>query len=118
VQQDNKIILQREERIFLYISNDLYHALACFVKNIITVFDNYNTYLQSEIPRIHTLKSDLESFFTELLHRFVKTYVIKKFKSPYAIDYKDTLNHKNDDQITIGSKTSESNIKNILNPIY
>ena len=59
-------ILQREERIFFFLSNTLYHALACFLNNIITVFEKYNTLFQNEAPRIQNLKSDLESFFSRI----------------------------------------------------
>lgn len=102
-----KNVLKREERIFMILSNDLYYALACFLSNSITVFEKYNTVFQSEIPRIHRLKCDLESFFTELLNKFVKADIIKASDSVFNVQYDNSANHKSNAEITIGSQTAD-----------
>lgn len=103
----SKSVLKREERIFLFLSNNLYHALAYFVKNIISVFDKYNSLLQCEEPRVHKLKDDLTHFYTELLCRFIKIDIINSSQSVFDVLYDHLENQKIDEDLVVGSETKD-----------
>ena len=91
----------------MILRSDLYCALACFLSNAVTVFEKYNTLIQTEIQRVHRLKCDLQSLFYELLIRFIKADVIKASDSVFYAQYENTLNHKSKAEITISSLTKE-----------
>lgn len=100
------ISISRQERLFLFLSSDLNKAFCLFLVFAIPTFEKYNKVLQSQAPHIHVLRSILIDMLTEILCRFVKPVVIKKYPSILEVDYHTKENQKTDDDLIIGSSTS------------
>lgn len=101
-------VLNREERLFMFLSCDVNRAYCDFLLSVIPEFEKTNKFLQSDAPQIHLLLEVLNSLLRELLLRFVNPSVIKGCDSLTHIDYKSSCNQRDDDDLVIGSKTTQS----------
>ncbi|KAK8765037.1 hypothetical protein V5799_032352 [Amblyomma americanum] len=98
-------VLNRQERLFMFLSSDVNKAYCAFLLSVIPEFEKTNTFLQSGAPQVHVLLEVLNSLLREILLRFVKPSVIKSSCELTDIDYKSSGNQRDDDDLVIGSQT-------------
>ena len=79
-----------------------------FLRNVLTIFDTYNTYFQtSKMATIHKLHSHSERLLKSVLTYFVKPSVIRaKVNDLTDIDYSNTRNQLSDGDVFIGDDTT------------
>jgi hypothetical protein len=62
----------RVERVHNLLSSPKSKLYCLFLKQSISLFDKFNTLLQSDKPLIHVLRREVLGFLTDLYTRFVK----------------------------------------------
>ncbi|GFO11166.1 hypothetical protein PoB_003767100 [Plakobranchus ocellatus] len=77
-----------------------------FLVEALQPFDEINTELQSEAPKIHILHSHLEKLLKFLQLRFVKPTAIPG-KLPAEVDYQVESNLRDDSELLLGQMASD-----------
>lgn len=98
-------ILSREEKLFMFLSSEENKAYCLFLLNVLPIFDNVNTLLQSGTPYIHKLQEIYLDLLKELYSRFLKPAAVKE-KELVSIKYHEKDNHKLVADLIIGHETS------------
>ncbi|XP_076449586.1 uncharacterized protein LOC143285992 [Babylonia areolata] len=80
--------------------NKLYSV---FLADVIQVFDEINTKLQAEEPKVHILRESLHGFLRNLLLRFVKPSAMQ-YKMVTDVDFKTKYNIRQKSDIMIGDE--------------
>lgn len=96
-------IVNREEKLFMFLSSKFNKAICLFLLSVIPLFDKVNITLQSASPHIHVLRQLLCDFLSDLLSYFVKAKVIKS-SSLLELDYHSIVNQKEDTDLVIGNQ--------------
>ncbi|KAM7303175.1 DDE-type integrase/transposase/recombinase [Ixodes scapularis] len=91
--QDGKV-LNREERLFMFLSSDVNRVYCGFLLSVIPEFEKMNVLLQSGAPQIHLLREILHNLLRDLMLRFFKPSVIKRTDVVTDIDYKSFDNQR------------------------
>lgn len=100
-----KVILSPDTKLYLL-----------FLEAVLPIFTTLNVKLQSDVPQIHLVRRYLNSFFMDLLVRFLQPSAISSFSSSdiTKIDFLKSSHQKLDEDLVIGAKTKaylgESNI--------
>lgn len=95
-------LLSRQERVFMFLTDNVNKALCYFLLHVIPIFDEVNVALQSKAPQIHKLRNMLSQLLKDLLIKFVKASAIKS--TPVRdVKYNSLVNQKNDEDIVIGT---------------
>lgn len=98
-------VLSREERLFMFLSSDLYKSFCLFLSSFMPVFEGPNVVLQSGVPHIHLLRTILEKLLKNVMARFVKPVAINTSSSLTGVDYHTLANQKDDCDLLIGNAT-------------
>lgn len=101
-------ILNREERLFMFLSSEVNRAYCDFLLSVIPEFEKANVFLQSGAPQVHLLREVLSNLLRELMLRFVKPSVIKRTDVLTNVDYMSSANQRDDEDLVIGSQATES----------
>lgn len=87
---------------------DPFTKLNClFLHAVIPMFDTVNTMLQKDEPSIHLLHDVLVRLLRNVVMKFVKPSVITAASGVITVNYKDVNNHKEDEDIFIGSEAKK-----------
>ena len=81
-----------------------------FVLDALEPFDEINTELQSDAPKIHILHSRLNKLLKSLLLRFVKPAAIQG-KLPPEVDIKTPANLREDSELLLGQSAADFILK-------
>ena len=88
--------------------NDLFTKLCVlFVQAIMPVFDQFNTFLQSEEPLVHLLHESTIKLYKGLLSRFIKTEIFSTSNDVLLIDIENSESLKELNTIHIGFITKQ-----------
>ncbi|XP_075738743.1 uncharacterized protein LOC142784016 [Rhipicephalus microplus] len=101
-------VLNREERLFMFLSSDANRAYCDFLLSVIPEFEKVNVFLQSGAPQVHLLREVLSNLLREIMLRFVKPSVIKKADVLADVDYKSSVSQRDNEDIVIGSRTTQT----------
>uniref|UniRef100_A0A224YP94 Hat8 sp n=1 Tax=Rhipicephalus zambeziensis TaxID=60191 RepID=A0A224YP94_9ACAR len=92
----------------MFLSSDVNRAYCDFLLSVIPEFEKVNVFLQSGAPQVHLLREVLSNLLREIMSRFVKPSVIKKADVLADIDYKSCVSQRSDEDIVIGSRTTQT----------
>nr|XP_042913534.1 uncharacterized protein LOC122273560 [Parasteatoda tepidariorum] len=103
----SKSVLSREERVFMFLSNDVSKSYCYFLAHCLPIFEEPNIQLQSSSPQIHLLHDLLYSTLRNVMIRFVTPTAIKMCTSLLDVKYHCKENQKLDSDLIIGQSSSK-----------
>lgn len=90
-----QVLLSPDTKLYLF-----------FLEATLPLFTTLNVKLQSEAPKIHLVRRYLNSFFTDILVRFLQPSAISEFSSDIInINFLKSRHQKVDEDLVIGAKT-------------
>ena len=97
----------REVRLIRQFSAPFTKLYVLFVQSVMSVFDQFNTFLQSEEPLMHLLHESIIKLYKGLLSRFIKTEILSNSNDVLLIDIENSESLKELNTIYIGFITKQ-----------
>jgi hypothetical protein len=105
VQPKEVTLPSRVERVHNLLSSPKSKLYCLFLKQSISLFDKFNTLLQSDKPLIHVLRREVLGLLTDLYTRFVKPDAITSASNLLKVKYSERKYQKSRDDMIIGADT-------------